>query len=184
MEGREVRTTRVGWRRVMIRDGIPVLTEGTTRRILTGGTRAMTWLGRTRCKNRSRRSSSGTVLQVSRQVMGEVEGRDGCKMTRMGLKSFRCFFILLQFWSSRYLGRTRLGYRLAELFRCNLSLHLGNLIYAISYLPLIAFDAVFGHSVPFHAMQKQEPSALDRLLTHSSQRAIKAPSGHPLAPAH
>ena len=90
MEGRGVRTTLVGWRRAMIRDGIPVRMEGTTRRILIVGTRAMIWRGRTRCRNRSRRSNSGIVLQVNRQVMGEVEGRDGCRMTRMGFKRFRC----------------------------------------------------------------------------------------------
>lgn len=57
-------------------------------------------LGRIRCRSLSRPNNLGTVLQVSRQAMGEGEGRDGCRTKRMDLEKlflFRLYVSLLIF---------------------------------------------------------------------------------------
>lgn len=56
--------------------------------------------GRIRCRSLSRPNNLGTVLQVSRQAMGEGEGRDGCRNKRMDFEKlflFRLYVSLLIF---------------------------------------------------------------------------------------
>lgn len=62
--------------------------RGLRRHILIAGSQAMMRLDHTRCRSPSKLSNLDTVRQVSRQAMGEGEGRDGCKTMQMGLKSF------------------------------------------------------------------------------------------------
>lgn len=83
----------------MIKQGtrVPMAQRGLSRRIPIQGTRVMTRLGHTECRNLSRPSSLGTVLQVSRQAMVEEVELDGCRTTAIDFKTFPCFICILHF---------------------------------------------------------------------------------------